>query len=186
MNHRGALGGSSASEEGIAFRVGVDAQVVKEQEMIMRRKKLFGFLILSIPLIVAQSDALAQEEEEPSAAEESCTIKYYTGMTFSLGESMNPKYRALDTVANIFRILAKIAMVITGIVILFGLIAAFLSDSYVGGGLFGFLSELLGAVLGSLVFVIASGVFGYVLVILLLAVAESLQVIIDIEKNTRS
>ena len=99
---------------------------------------------------------------------------------------MNPKYRALDTVANIFRILAKIAMVITGIVILFGFIAAFFTDSYVGGGLFGFLSELLGAVLGSIVFVIASGVFGYALVILLLAVAESLQVIIDIEKNTHS
>ena len=99
---------------------------------------------------------------------------------------MNPKYPALTTIATFYRVLAWITIGITVILIIFGIIASFVSGNYIGGGLFGFLGELLGAVFGSIVFVFVYGVFGFVVATLQLAVAESLQVIMDIETNTRS
>lgn len=67
-----------------------------------------------------------------------------------------------------------------------GIIAAFASGNYIGGGSFGFLSLILGAVLGSIVFATIYGTIDFVIATLQLAVAEILQVSMDIEANTRS
>ena len=99
---------------------------------------------------------------------------------------MNPKYPALNTVANFYRMLAWITGTLTVILMILGVIAAFASGNYIGGGFFGFLGQLLGAALGSIVFVLIYGTIGFILVTLELAVAEVLQVFMDIEANTRS
>lgn len=70
--------------------------------------------------------------------------------------------------------------------VLIGIVAAFVSGTYIGGGLFGFLGNVLGAVLGSLVVVVVYGGIGLAIAVLQLAVAEVLQVVMDIEANTRS
>ncbi|MEJ2262649.1 MAG: hypothetical protein P8X95_04345 [Anaerolineales bacterium] len=98
----------------------------------------------------------------------------------------NPKYPALTTIAAFYRILAWISIVITLVVILIGVIAAFVSGTYIGGGFLGFLGNVLGAVLGSLVTVFVYGAIGLAVAVLQLAVAEILQVVMDIEANTRS
>ena len=74
----------------------------------------------------------------------------------------------------------------TGGVMILGIISAFLSGQYIGGGLFGFLGQVLGAVFGLIVFVFVYGLIGFVIAALQLAVAEGLQVFMDIEANTRS
>ena len=98
----------------------------------------------------------------------------------------NSRYPALTTIAAVYRILAWITIVITIIVVLIGIISAFVSGTYIGGGFFGFLGSLLGAVLGSIVFAFIYGVAGLFVAVLQLAVAEVLQVFMDIEANTRS
>ena len=98
----------------------------------------------------------------------------------------NPKYPALSTVVMIYRILAWISIIITLFVILIGIIAAFVSGTYIGGGFLSFLGSLLGAVLGSIAVVFVYGAVGLFVAVLQLAVAEVLQVIMDIEANTRS
>jgi len=54
------------------------------------------------------------------------------------------------------------------------------------GGFFGFLGELLGAVWGSFMLLVFYGILGGTLAVLYFAAAESIQVLMDIEKNTRS
>ena len=98
----------------------------------------------------------------------------------------NPKYPALTTIANFYRILAWITIVFTLILMVLGVIQAFVSGQYIGGGIFGFLGQVLGAVLGSIAYVLVYGVVGFVIATLQLAVAEVLQVVMDIEENTRS
>ena len=98
----------------------------------------------------------------------------------------SPKYPALTTIATFYRLLAWVTVLVTIGLMLLGVIAAFVSGDYIGGGIFGFLGELLGAVFGSIIFVIAYGVVGFVVATLQLAVAEVLQVVMDIEANTRS
>ena len=97
-----------------------------------------------------------------------------------------PKYPALTTIANVYRILAWISIVITVIVLVIGVIAAFVSPTYLGGGFLGFLGSLLGATFGSIIFVFVYGALGLFFAVLQLAVAEIIQVILDIEANTRS
>jgi len=99
---------------------------------------------------------------------------------------MNPKYPALTTVANFYRFLAWFTIALTVVLMIFGVISAFVSGTYIGGGLFGFLGQLLGAVFGSIMFVFVYGVIGLAIAVLQLAVAEVLQVFMDIEANTRS
>jgi len=99
---------------------------------------------------------------------------------------MNPKYPALTTVANFYRFLAWFTIALTVVLMIFGVISAFVSGTYIGGGFFGFLGQLLGAVFGSIMFVFIYGALGFVVAILQLAVAEVLQVFMDIEANTRS
>ena len=98
----------------------------------------------------------------------------------------NPKYPALSTIAAVYRILAWITIIITLIIMLIGVISAFTSGTYIGGGFLGFLGTLFGAVLGSIVVVFVYGIAGLFVAILQLAVAEVLQVFMDIEANTRS
>jgi len=98
----------------------------------------------------------------------------------------NSKYPALSTIAAVYRILAWISIIFTAIVIIAGIIGAFVSGTYIGGGFFGFLGEVLGAVFGSIVVVLIYGVIGLAAAILQLAVAEAIEVFLDIEKNTRS
>jgi len=97
----------------------------------------------------------------------------------------NPKYPALNTIAAFYRILAWITMVFTVILMVVGVISTFVSGNYIGGGFFGFLGTLLGAALGSIILVFLYGLAGFVVAILELAVAESLEVLMDIEANTR-
>ena len=98
----------------------------------------------------------------------------------------NPKYPALQTIAVFYRILAWISIVFTVVFIIVGIIAAFVTGDYIGGGFLGFLGSLLGAVFGSIVVVFIYGLVGLAAAVLQLAVAEGIEVILDIEQNTRS
>ena len=98
----------------------------------------------------------------------------------------NQKYPALNTIVNFYRILAWITVALTIILMTVGIISAFVSGQYIGGGFFGFLDAVLGAVLGSILFVFFYGAIGLAIAVLQLAVAEALQVFMDIEANTRS
>ena len=98
----------------------------------------------------------------------------------------NSKYPALTTVANFYRFLAWFTIGFTIFLMVLGVISAFVSGQYIGGGFFGFLGQLLGAIFGSIVFVFFYGVIGLAIAVLQMAVAELLQVFIDIEVNTRS
>jgi len=98
----------------------------------------------------------------------------------------NPKYPALNTIAVFYRILAWISIIFTIVTIIVGIISAFVSGTYIGGGFLPFLGSLLGAVLGSIVVVFVYGAIGLAAAVLQLAVAELLYVVMDIEANTRS
>ncbi len=99
---------------------------------------------------------------------------------------MQHKYPALYTITGVFRIAGWIMVILTAAVTVMGVIATFVSGQYLGGGFFGFIGELLGAVWGSLMLLVFYGVLGGTLAVLYFAAAESIQVLIDIEKNTRS
>ena len=99
---------------------------------------------------------------------------------------MNPKYPALNTIAGFYRVLAWITMVFTVFMMVIGVISTFVSGTYIGGGFFGFLGTLLGAALGSIALVFIYGLAGFIVAVLELAIAESLEVLMDIEANTRS
>jgi len=98
----------------------------------------------------------------------------------------NPKYPALRTIAAFYRILAYISIVFTVIFMIFGVIATFVSGIYIGGGFLPFLGSLLGSVFGSIILVFIYGLIGLFVAVLELAVAEGLEVIMDIEANTRA
>jgi len=98
---------------------------------------------------------------------------------------MNKKYPALDTITSVFRIFGWVTLIWTLALIVMGVIFTFLNGQYLGGGLFGFLGEVLGAVWGSLLLLVLYGVIGGALAVFYFAAAESIQVLLDIEKNTR-
>ena len=97
----------------------------------------------------------------------------------------NPRYPALSTIANVYRILAWITIVLTLFATVVGVVSAFTTNTYIGGGFMQFLETFLGAILGSIVIAMVYGVIGLVIALLQLAVAELLQVVMDIESNTR-
>jgi len=99
---------------------------------------------------------------------------------------MQPKYPALYTISNVFRTFGWVTVFWTAATVIMGVIVVFLNGQYLGGGLFGFLGELLGAVLGSFMLLILYSILGGTLAVLYFAAAESIQVLVDIEKNTRS
>jgi len=98
---------------------------------------------------------------------------------------MQTKYPALDTITNVFRIFGWVTLFWTAALIVMGVIFTFLNGQYLGSGLFGFLGELLGSVWGSLMVLVIYGVIGGAMAVLNFAAAESIQVLLDIEKNTR-
>jgi len=99
---------------------------------------------------------------------------------------MQNKYRALITLTSLFRIYGWVTVIWTAVLVIMGAIVAFINGQYLGGGFLGFLGELLGAVWGSLMLLVFFGTIGGVLAVLYFAAAESIQVLLDIEKNTRS
>lgn len=99
---------------------------------------------------------------------------------------MEPKYPALNTITGVFRAFGWVTLIWTGLALIFGVIATFISGQYLGGGFFGFLGTLLGAVLGSFMLLILYSIIGGTLAVLYFAAAESIQVLLDIERNTRS
>ena len=99
---------------------------------------------------------------------------------------MQHKYPALFTITSVFRIFGWVTVIWTALMVVIGVIATFVNGQYLGGGFFGFLGELLGAVWGSLLLLVFYGIIGGTLAVLYFAAAESIQVLFDIEKNTRS
>jgi uncharacterized protein YqgC (DUF456 family) len=97
----------------------------------------------------------------------------------------NKKYPALNTIANFYRFFAWFTGILTIFLMIVGIIAAVTSQTYIGGGIFGFLGSVLGAVFGSIVAVFIYGAVGFIIATLQLAVAEVLDVFMDIEANTR-
>ena len=98
---------------------------------------------------------------------------------------MQTKYPALNTITNVIKIFGWVTLIWTGALIFLGVIFTFANGQYLGGGFLGFLGELLGAVWGSLVILVLYGVLGGTLAMFYFAAAESIQILLDIEKNTR-
>lgn len=99
---------------------------------------------------------------------------------------MKHKYPALFTVTSVFRVFGWVTVLWTAAIMVMGVIGTFISGQYIGGGFFGFLGELLGAIGGSLMLLVFYGIIGGTLALLYFAAAESIQVLMDIEKNTSS
>ena len=99
---------------------------------------------------------------------------------------MQHKYPALVAVTSLLRIYGWVTVIWTIALVVMGAIAAFVNGQYIGGGFFGFLGELLGAIWGSLMLLVFYGTIGGFLAVLYFAAAESIKVLLDIEKNTRS
>ena len=99
---------------------------------------------------------------------------------------MQHKYPALFTISGLFRVFGWITVFWTTALVVMGAIVTFINGQYLGGGFFGFLGELLGAIWGSLMLLVFYSIIGGTLAFLYFAAAESIQVLLDIEVNTRS
>jgi hypothetical protein len=99
---------------------------------------------------------------------------------------MQHKYPALFTITSVFRVFGWVTVIWTAALVIMGAIVTFVNGQYLGGGFFGFLGELLGAVWGSLMLLVFYSIIGGTLAVLYFAAAESIQVLLDIEGNTRS
>ena len=99
---------------------------------------------------------------------------------------MSNKYPALSTIATIFKALGWVTIFWTAALVIVGVVVVFANGQYLGGGFFGFLGQILGAIWGSLMLLVLYGVLGGTVAVLYFASAEGLQVLMDIEENTRS
>ena len=99
---------------------------------------------------------------------------------------MKHKYPALFTIRSVFRVFGWVTVVWTTAIVVMGAIVTFINGQYLGGGFLGFLGELLGALWGSLMLLVFYSLVGGTLAVLYFAAAESIQVLLDIEKNTSS
>jgi hypothetical protein len=88
-------------------------------------------------------------------------------------------------IASIYRVIGWIWVVLTLAVIIIAVITVFVSGTYFGEGVFGFLGELLGDVFGSLVVIFIYGAIGTLISLAPFALAEAIDVFVDIERNTR-
>jgi hypothetical protein len=95
------------------------------------------------------------------------------------------KYPAIEMIRSIYRFVGWFIIFITLITIVAGFIAVLVNQQFIGGGLFGFLGSLLGAVWGSFVVLFIYGGIGMLAALLPFAVAEAFGIFIDIERNTR-
>ena len=101
---------------------------------------------------------------------------------------MGKKYRALRTIATIFKILGWVILVL-GILSACGTSAAVLlggpsmmgMGGYGGGGDAGFVYSLIFAIIAFVAMIVTVGLYALVLI----AGAEGIQVFLDIEENTR-
>ena len=87
---------------------------------------------------------------------------------------------------DFYRFVGWVIIFITLITIVAGFIAVLVNQQFIGGGLFGFLGSLLGAVWGSFVVLFIYGGIGALAALVPFAVAEAFGIFIDIERNTRS
>jgi len=83
-----------------------------------------------------------------------------------------------------FRILAWFTGILAVFLIFVGIFQAVFSHTFIGGGIFAFLGEVLGAAIGSVVVVFIYGAIRFINATLQLAIAEGLQMLMDIEANT--
>ena len=95
------------------------------------------------------------------------------------------KYPAIEMIRSIYRFVGWFIIFVTLITIVAGFIAVLVNQQFIGGGLFGFLGSLLGAVWGSFVVLFIYGGIGMLAALLPFAVAEAFGIFIDIERNTR-
>jgi len=95
------------------------------------------------------------------------------------------KYPAIEMIRTIYRIVGWFIIVMTLITIVAGFIAVLVNQQFIGGGLFGFLGSILGAVWGSFVVLFIYGGLGVLAALVPFAVAEAFGLFIDIERNTR-
>ncbi|MFA9561900.1 MAG: hypothetical protein ACERKU_06155 [Nitrospirota bacterium] len=96
------------------------------------------------------------------------------------------KYPAIEMIRSIYRFVGWFIIFVTLITIVAGFIAVLVNQQFIGGGLFGFLGSLLGAVWGSFVVLFIYGGIGMLAALLPFAVAEAFGIFIDIERNTRA
>jgi hypothetical protein len=96
------------------------------------------------------------------------------------------KYPAIEMIRSIYRFVGWFIVFITLITIVAGFIAVLVNQQFIGGGLFGFLGSLLGAVWGSFVVLFIYGGIGALAALVPFAIAEAFGIFIDIERNTRS
>lgn len=96
------------------------------------------------------------------------------------------KYPAIEMIRSIYRFVGWFIVFVTLITIVAGFIAVLVNQQFIGGGLFGFLGSLLGAVWGSFVVLFIYGGIGMLAALLPFAVAEAFGIFIDIERNTRA
>lgn len=89
-------------------------------------------------------------------------------------------------IRSIYRFVGWFIVFVTLITIVAGFIAVLVNQQFIGGGLFGFLGGLLGAVWGSFVVLFIYGGIGMLAALLPFAVAEAFGIFIDIERNTRA
>jgi hypothetical protein len=95
------------------------------------------------------------------------------------------KYPAIELIRSIYRFVGWFIIFITLITIVAGFIAVLVNQQFIGGGLFGFLGSILGAVWGSFVVLFIYGGIGALAALVPFAVAEAFGLFIDIERNTR-
>jgi len=95
------------------------------------------------------------------------------------------KYPAVELIRSIYRFVGWFFIFITLITIVAGFIAVLVNQQFIGGGLFGFLGGILGAVWGSFVVLFIYGGIGALAALVPFAVAEAFGIFIDIERNTR-
>ncbi len=96
------------------------------------------------------------------------------------------KYPAIELIRSIYRFIGWFIIFITLITIVAGFIAVLVNQQFIGGGLFGFLGSILGAVWGSFVVLFIYGGIGALAALVPFAIAEAFGIFIDIERNTRS
>jgi amino acid transporter len=96
------------------------------------------------------------------------------------------KYPALRTIAGFYRIIGWVIGVMTIAFVIIGLVDVFVNQTFFGGGFWGFLGAVLGTVLGSVLVLFFYTAIGIFLAMLPVAVAEGIEVFLDIEENTRS
>jgi len=89
-------------------------------------------------------------------------------------------------ISNIYRVIGWIAIFMTMGTMIVAIATVLITGDYIGGGIFAFFGSLLGAAFGSIVVIIIYTVLGTLISLAPFAVAQVIDVFVDIEGNTRS